>query len=158
MRPLAVFDIDGVLADVNHRVHHLERQPADWPSFFDAAQDDVPFPEGVTLSSEAAEDCDVAYLTGRPERCRAQTEQWLSTHGFPRGQLVMRSDGDHRPARKAKPPLLRALAHGRIVAIVVDDDDEVCDAYAQAGWNVLRARWASRSDALVRTQENDGRT
>ncbi len=158
MRPLAVFDIDGVLADVSHRVHFLQCHPADWRSFFDAAQDDVPLPEGMALSSEAAKDCDVVYLTGRPERCRSQTEHWLSTHGFPQGPIVMRSDGDHRPARRAKPPLLRVLARGRIVAVVVDDDQDVCDAYVKAGWNVLQARWAGRSDALHQAQENDGRT
>ncbi len=158
VRPLAVFDIDGVLADVSHRVHFLERDPADWRSFFEAARDDLPWPEGAALCSEAAKDCDVAYLTGRPERCRLQTEQWLRWHGFPPGRLVMRAEGDHRPARKVKPTLLRTLARGRVVAVVVDDDKDVCDAYEKAGWNVLRAAWASRSDTLHQAQEDDGRT
>ena len=48
----------------------------------------------------------------------------------------MRPDRDHRPARRLKPKLLRDVAAGRIVAIVVDDDLEVCDAYEAAGWTV----------------------
>jgi hypothetical protein len=70
----------------------------------------------------------------------------------------MRSTRDSRPARLAKPELLRDLAGDRVVAVVVDDDLEVCDAYEQAGWTVLRATWASRSDTLERAQEEEGRT
>jgi hypothetical protein len=158
MRPLAVFDIDGVLADVSHRVHFLERRRQDWGGFFRAAVDDAVLPEGAALVHEAAKDCEIAYLTGRPEVCRQDTLEWLHAQGFPDGELVMRSNRDHRPARKAKPPLLAQLAEGRVVAVVVDDDLEVCDAYEEAGWTVLRALWASRSLALERAQEEDGRT
>ena len=41
----------------------------------------------------------------------------------------MRSGTDRRPARLTKPPQLRRLARGRVVAVVVDDDERVCDAY-----------------------------
>jgi phosphoglycolate phosphatase-like HAD superfamily hydrolase len=156
--PLAVFDIDGVLADVQHRVHHLEHRPPNWGRFFAEAVQDGIHPEGVALALEAARDCEVAYLTGRPERCRDDTERWLREQGLPAGQVVMRREGDRRPARKAKPGLLRQLAADRTVAVVVDDDPEVCEAYAQAGWTVLRATWADRSAALQRAQEDEGRT
>ena len=58
----------------------------------------------------------------------------------------------------AKPGLLRDLAADRVVAVVVDDDLEVCDAYEKAGWTVLRALWAPRSVALEHAQEDAGRT
>ena len=31
---VVIFDIDGTLADVSERVHHLEKRPKDWDSFF----------------------------------------------------------------------------------------------------------------------------
>ena len=74
------------------------------------------------------------------------------------GRLSMRRTSDHRPAHVAKLRLLRDVAHDRTVAIVVDDDPDVCDAYEGAGFTVLRATWAIRSDALHRAQEEDGRT
>lgn len=157
-RPLAVFDLDGVLADVGHRVRFLERRIPDWGRFFEAALKDPVHPEGVALVTEAARDCEIAYLTGRPEWCRADTVTWLARHDLPSGELVMRRNGDHQPARKVKPKLLRALAQNRVVAVVVDDDLEVCDAYEKDGWVVLRAQWASRSGALQRAQEDEGRT
>ena len=41
---------------------------------------------------------------------------------------------------------------------MVDDDDQVCDAYEQAGWTVLRARWQSTPAVLEQAQEVEGRT
>ena len=157
-RPLAVFDIDGVLADVRHRLRHVERRPKDWNAFFAAAVDDPPLEQGVALARASAEDCDVVYVTGRPERCRDDTLAWFDRHGLPAGELSMRRERDHRPARLAKPGLLRRLARGRPVAIVVDDDPQVCDAYEQAGYRVLRADWMASAPALRQAQEQDGRT
>lgn len=158
VRPLAVFDIDGVLADVSHRLHLVEGSRKDWDAFFSAAPDDPPLPQGVALVRESAKDCDVVYLTGRPERCRADTLAWLTRHGLPDGELAMRSGTDRRPARLTKPTLLRRLARGRPVAVVVDDDERVCDAYERAGHTVLRARWADQEPVLEQAQEAEGRT
>ena len=157
-RPLAVFDIDGVLADVRHRLRFVERKPKDWDGFFDAAVDDPPLPQGVALAVESAKDCEVVYVTGRPERCRSDTLAWFARHGLPQGQLSMRRRRDFRPARVAKLELLRHLADGREVAVVVDDDAQVCDAYEAAGFRVLRATWMSDEPVLQQAQEQDGRT
>lgn len=72
-RPLAVFDLDGTLADTAHRQHFLEGPKRDWNGFFAAAPDDPPLAEGVALVLASAEECEVVYLTGRPERCRRAT-------------------------------------------------------------------------------------
>ena len=37
---IAVFDIDGVLADARHREHHVSGRPKDWDAFFAAVGDD----------------------------------------------------------------------------------------------------------------------
>ncbi len=158
MRPVAVFDLDGTLADVHHRVHHVEGSPKRWGAFFAEAVDDPPLDTGVALLREAARDCDIAYVTGRPEHCRADTVAWLARHDLPVGALHMRPLRDHRPGRQAKLELLRGLAAERVVAVVVDDDPQVCDAYEQAGFAVLRATWAAGSAALRRAQEVEGRT
>lgn len=157
-RPLAVFDLDGTLADAGHRQHLLERTPRDWNAFFAAATDDPPLAEGVTLALRSAEDCEVVYLTGRPERCRRDTLAWLAQHGLPEGRLWMRPNNDRRPARQTKLDILRRIAKGREVRKVVDDDELVCDACEKAGFRVVRARWAMPSDAMKEAQERVGRT
>ncbi len=153
-----MFDIDGVLADVGHRLAYVERRPKDWKAFFAAAPLDPPLREGLTLARESAKDCEIVYVTGRPEHCRADTLAWLVRHGLPEGRLIMRKGRDFRPAPRAKPDLLAELARGRVVAVVVDDDAAVCQAYAALGYRVLRATWAEPSATLVRVQDQDGRT
>lgn len=153
-----MFDLDGTLTDVRHRLHHLQRRPQAWDAFFAAAQHDPPLGTGVALALESAVDCEVVYVTGRPERCRQDTVDWLAEQGLPRGELAMRRPDDRRPARIAKVALLRRLARGRVVAVVVDDDEQVCDAYEAQGWPVLRAGWQSTAPVLQRAQEQQGRT
>jgi phosphoglycolate phosphatase-like HAD superfamily hydrolase len=157
-RPLAVFDLDGTLADVRHRLPLLRRRPRDWDAFFAAAVDDPPLPEGVTLALASAEEYEVAYVTGRPERCRLDTLDWLERYGLPPGRLLMRQSRDRRPARVAKPELLRRLAGEAEIAFVVDDDEQVCAAYEAAGFRVRRAAWMTGEPALEQAQEREGRT
>ena len=158
-RPVAVIDLDGVLADVRHRLRHIQDGRKDWDAFFAGIPDDEVLPEGRAVADRLAGDHDIVYLTGRPERTRAATEEWLIRHRLPRGELIMRRDGDRRPARVTKPALLRRYAAaGRRVAAVVDDDPAVCDALEKQGWPVLRADWMGRPASLDRAQERDGRT
>ncbi|MER6266822.1 HAD family acid phosphatase [Streptomyces sp900105755] len=157
-RPIAVFDIDNTLADTAHRQRFLERNPRDWDAFFAAAPHDPAIPEGIALAVASAEECDIVYLTGRPERCRRDTLDWLAAHGLPEGRVHMRRNADRRPARQTKLEILRRLAERRSVRVLVDDDELVCDAAERAGFTVVRARWADRSAALEQAQEGEGRT
>ncbi|MFJ2374430.1 hypothetical protein ACIOZL_16680 [Streptomyces sp. NPDC087769] len=157
-RPLAVFDLDGTLADSGHRQHYLEGRRRDWNGFFSAAVDDPPLPQGVRLALDSAESCEVRYLTGRPERCRRDTVVWLAEHGLPEGRVYMRREGDRRPARHTKLEILKRLGREREIRMLVDDDELVCDAAEQAGFTVVRARWAKASAALKDAQEREGRT
>ena len=157
-RPLAVFDIDGVLADVSHRLHHLESRPQRWERFFRAADRDPLLTEGATRLRTALADHDVVYLTGRPERTRVLTERWLARHGLPTGPLHMRADDDFRPARWVKRQVLRGLARTRDVASVIDDDPAVVDVLAADGWPVELATWLPHSSTLRSAQERQGRT
>lgn len=155
-RALAVFDIDGVVADVRHRLHHLERRRA-WNAFFDAAEKDPLLPEGATLVAELAQQHDIVWLTGRPEWLRDVTEDWLAEHGLPGTELYLRPNGDYRPAPQYKVAVLRRLAP-RGIAAVIDDDDEVIQAALSAGFPAVLADWVPRNAALRRAQDRDGRT
>jgi hypothetical protein len=157
-RPLAIFDLDGTLADVGHRLHWLEGRFHDYGSFFADAVHDPVLVTGVELLRESAKDCEIAYVTGRPEYCRRDTTWWLRQHGLPLGPLAMREYGDFRPARVAKVELLAELAEDRVIAVIVDDDEQVCDAYEAQGWPVLRVTWAAQSKVLQQAQEDEGRT
>lgn len=139
---LAVFDIDGVLADVRHRLVYVTARPKDWIGFFRAAPLDPPLPDGIEAVMDAARAGHrIVYLTGRPEWCRSDTESWLAEHGLPYGPLFMRENRDHRPARVTKVSRLRQLAREHHIEAFVDDDVAVVDAVRAAGFRVVHARW-----------------
>jgi hypothetical protein len=157
-RPLAVIDIDGVVADVRHRLPLIERRPKRWDEFFARSADDPPLADGVALVLELAADHEVVWLTGRPERNRAVTERWLAEQGLPAGTLLMRRERDFRPAREAKRDQLRRLRRDRTVAVVVDDDPDVVATLAADGFPVRLADWLPRPSTLHKAQEQEGRT
>ncbi|MET7473644.1 hypothetical protein ABZT17_04650 [Streptomyces sp. NPDC005648] len=157
-RPVAVFDLDNTLADTAHRQRFLERRPRDWDAFFAAAPHDPPLAEGIALVLKSAKECEIVYLTGRPERCRRDTLEWLRAQGLPEGRVHMRRDDDRRPARRTKLEILRRLARTRDVRMLVDDDELVCDDARRAGFTVVRAQWTGTSAVLEEAQEGEGRT
>ncbi len=167
---IVVFDLDGVLADVRHRLHHVRGRRRNWDAFFAAAPRDPVLAEGAAAARTAqAGGHGVVYLTGRPERCRDDTLAWLAEHGLPPGDLFMRPEHDRRPARFTKVAMLRRLARTHTVAAVIDDDAAVIEAVAAAGFPVLHATWMgelststsqseSVSEMLFAIQEDEGRT
>ena len=164
---VAVLDIDGVLADVRHRLHHIDGPRRDWDAFFSEVSDDPVLDEGRAEAFAAkASGLAIVYLTGRPERCRMDTVQWLSDHDLPEGELVMRRDIDRRPARILKVEALRRLSRTCEIAYLLDDDPEVIAAAASAGFAVRAADWLPRSvtsgdaggDPLSHAQESLGRS
>jgi hypothetical protein len=155
---LAVFDVDGVVADVRHRLHFLARRPRDWAAFFAAAPEDPPLATGVALAQAWAADHDLVWLTGRPERLRERTERWLLEQDLPVPRLVMRPEGDHRPAKLFKAEQIRRIAAQGEIAVVVDDDPEVVQLLTGEGWPVYLAEWLPYSRPLRQAQERDGRT
>jgi phosphoglycolate phosphatase-like HAD superfamily hydrolase len=154
---LAVFDIDGVVADVRHRLHHLEGRHRSWDAFFSAAGHDSLLPEGAALVADLARQHDIVWLTGRPEWLREVTSRWLAEHGLPGTELHLRPAGDYRPAPRYKLDVLRRL-RPRGVAAVVDDDDAVVQAARAAGFPAVLAEWLPRAATLRRAQDHDGRT
>ncbi|MCW2597409.1 MAG: nucleotidase [Jatrophihabitans sp.] len=153
---LAVFDIDGVVADVRHRLHHLERRRS-WHSFFDAAGEDTLLDEGARLVADLGREHDIIWLTGRPEWLRHTTADWLTGHRLPGDELYLRPPGDYRPAPQYKVDVLRSLAP-RGIAAFIDDDDEVVRAALAAGFPAVLADWVPRSQALREAQDRNGRT
>jgi hypothetical protein len=158
VRAIAVIDIDGVLADVRHRLRFLERRPKDWGAFFHAAPHDPPLEAGVDAARRLAEVYEVVYLSGRPEWCRDHTVAWFERHDLPPGDLYLRPSGDFRPARLLKVERLRTLRRRAPVAVLVDDDEDVLDAAREAGFDVLPATWMGDAPVLHEAQEEEGRT
>lgn len=155
---LAVLDIDGVVADVRHRLHHLQR--GRWDRFFGAADSDPLLEQGRALAEDLAGSHEIVWLTGRPEWLRELTSAWLDRHGLPGRELHMRPDADRRPARIYKLGVLARL-RPRGIGALVDDDRAVVEAALSSGYPAVLADWVprdGRTRALHVAQEKLGRS
>jgi hypothetical protein len=131
---IAVVDIDGVLADPQHRQHHLSSTPKDWNAFFAEVGGDGVLEAGRARLRELAAEHEVVLLSGRPESTRADTEAWLARHGITVSRLVLRRESDHRPAAQVKAELIAGIGAPDEVAIVVDDDETVTMRLGASGY------------------------
>lgn len=72
--------------------------------------------------------------------------------------LTMRRNDDRQPARRSELEILQRLGRECDVRMLVDDDELVCEAAEQAGFAVVRARWAVASPSMRDAQEREGCT
>lgn len=94
-----VFDLDGTLANISHRVHHVRGGKRDWDAFFAGCVDDIPVPHVVaTLKAHVAAGHKVRIWSARSDVVRRQTEEWLASAGINPAYLQhMRAAGDNTP-------------------------------------------------------------
>lgn len=118
-----ICDIDGTLADIEHRRHYVTSKPKNWPAFQSLAHKDVPFePIAVLVRSLATLAHRIILCSGRGEQERVTTEAWLAKHQITHSKLYMRAEKDYRADDVIKEELLdRMLADGFRPQIVFDD-------------------------------------
>ena len=136
-----ICDIDGTLADLHHRVHHVQGGRKDWPAFFATMQDDLLIePIANLVTTIHADGTAVLLVSGRPENYRDATEAWLSKQGIPYDGLYMRPADDQRPDHIVKSQLLDGiLADGYEITLVIDDRPSVVAMWRERGLCCLQA-------------------
>ena len=101
MRLIYIFDLDGTLANCEHRLNHIINNDKNWTAFFAACVDDVPIEPVLKIFDSLMRDERECWIwTGRSDDVRDQTLNWIKTHideGFNDKCLRMRRAGDHRP-------------------------------------------------------------
>lgn len=138
-----IFDIDGTLADISHRLHFIKGEKKNWPAFYAACALDKPIYE---MCRTAALFCGrpgitVGFITGREgsDRVRADTEDWLDEyvgrHANPRLSLYMRPKGDYRPDHVIKGEIADYMRDELdfVPDIVFEDRQQVVDMWRARG-------------------------
>jgi predicted secreted acid phosphatase len=129
-----LFDIDGTVANLSHRLHHIQKAPKDWDAFFDACRDDTPIAAIVSLAVHLQSTSTIVYVSGRSDRTRESTVWWLKQHGINNGPIYMRKEGDRRPDNIVKSELLdQILADGYEPIMVFDDRNQVVKMWRERG-------------------------
>jgi len=132
--------MDGTLTDHDPtgRVRFLQQDPKDWDSFHaDAEKNMVNDPpcRDIILLIQTLVDCDpppdIYIVTGRKERYRKQTIQWLVRHDIPYDRLFMRKEDDHRQDYVIKQEIVMPFKDE--IVCVFEDRDQCVEMYRSMG-------------------------
>lgn len=136
-----ICDIDGTIADNARRVHLVP----DWDAFHADMENDPPYEHVVNLI-HILDDADYAilFLTGRPEKYRPQTRQWLDSYGLYH-ECLMRPDDNYMKAPDLKWKILCERFGGeegvkKNVFMVIEDQDRIVEAFRNHGLFVIQPR------------------
>ena len=151
---LIIFDIDGTIANCEHRMHHIMPVPSHDPvtgrkvqkrfdRFHRDCVDDTPIPAVVDIYKRYVADPEVTVvlLTGRPYSARQDTVDWFVKHdlsGY--DQLFTKfEDQDYMPDKEQKPLVadLVEAEYGRPVDMVFEDRARVVQMWKDRGTFVI---------------------
>ncbi len=140
MMNTVICDIDGTLADCDHRRHHLTGEKKDWKSFNAAMHMDQPKQDIVRVVETFLDaDMQIVLCSGREAVYRDQTEKWLNEHGIPYHALYMRAEKDYRDDGTIKGELLdQILADGYQPWLVLEDRDRCVRLWRSRGLTCLQ--------------------
>lgn len=164
MKGTVFVDIDGTVADLTHRRVYVRSKPKNWPAFERAIPQDTPIQwviDAVNRLYDAG--WTVVMMSGRSEKSKNVTVEWLAKHGVKYHAIYMRRKfeyeadgvtpkltrlgkplGDFRRDDIVKRELLDvARADGYTPDVVFDDRDQVV------------AMWRSNSIPVVQVAEGD---
>lgn len=141
LKPLAIFDLDGTLALIDHRRWILDDDNLTtderWRKFFAACPDDKPNQPVIAIAKALhAAGYELWIFSGRSSEVQAQTVGWLTQHELAFfDRVIMRQAGDFTPDEKLKAQWLETMTsedRERLVCIF-DDRDKVCAMWRQNG-------------------------
>ena len=140
MTKIVVFDIDGTLANVEHRRQFVANRPKNWAAWNagmpnDTVNEDIKW----MLNSFLDADATIILCSGRGEETRAVTEQWLRDSAIYSAALFMRKAKDYRKDSIVKVELLQQIREQWGEPFLwVDDRKQVVDAIRAEGIRVLQ--------------------
>lgn len=131
---IVVFDLDGTLANIEHRLHHIRTQPKNWGAFFRACTHDTPV-DTVIQVCHALRSAGhrIEVWSGRSDEVRRQTEEWLAAAGVEYEILRMRRAGDKRQDSIVKGQWFDRLPPAARPVLAFDDRQQVVDMWRSRG-------------------------
>jgi phosphoglycolate phosphatase-like HAD superfamily hydrolase len=138
-----IFDIDGTIADISHRLLLIQGETKNWEAFYKMCVNDKPIFEVITVARAlSAAGHTIVYSTGRASAVYNETRDWLIKYRLPDSMnLYMRPDGDHREDSVVKCELLTKIngdhANEKLGGIF-EDRQQAVDAYRAQGVRVFQ--------------------
>lgn len=146
VRKIVAVDLDGTLANIDHRLHLVKKENPDWDAFHLACVNDTPNEPVLKIVEELAPSFGIrlVILTARSKVAEAETRDWLNQHveAFGKGdvELVMlREAGDRTEDTELKMRWLKEVGGPAAVFFAIEDRQRVVDAWRDAGVTCLHA-------------------
>ena len=136
-----IFDVDGTIADVEHRRHFVSGDSKDWKAFREATVDDKPVQWVCDIAKRfIAQGDNVAFFSARNESEREITEQQIADWiGDGHKGLFLRPDGDFRCDAEFKSELADKFEEvGGKIDMVFDDRNKVVEMWRNREVNVIQ--------------------
>ena len=130
---IVIFDIDGTLADVSERVHHINKKPKNWDAFFQGIPQDKAIRSMVRLCNVLYESgIKIILCSGRSDQYRSETVEWMAQQGVRYHELRLRGGNDRRSDVIVKREMLAGMDRSRIL-FVVEDRSGVVEMWRSEG-------------------------
>lgn len=139
MKQAIIFDIDGTLADHKNRLKYIEQKPKKWDLFFSESIYDKPL-KHIKIIYDALKKTGKYYIiimTGRPNKYKAITIEWLQKNGFDYDKLLMRPTNNFKQNLEMKEILLQKIMQYYEVVFAFDDDEKIMELYKKYNIKVL---------------------
>lgn len=135
---LVVFDIDGTLANIEHRIGFVRTKPKNWAAFDAGIPNDKVNPYvAEAFYALRNEGHSMVFASGRSEDTREATVAWLTANDFwrPWSHLYMRKSGDYRGDDIVKREILAQItsAFRQKPDMVFDDRPRVVRMWREEG-------------------------
>lgn len=144
LQPTAViFDIDGTLANCEHRVRFVQSIPKNWPAFNKRMNKDTPYHDIIwLLKIMHANNVIILIASGRGEEDRKITTNWLDVEAGLAGlytKLYMRPLKDNRADNIIKKEILDQMRlDGYNPTMAIDDRSNVVKMWRDNGLRCLQ--------------------
>jgi len=137
MKKIVICDIDGTIANNDHRQHYLEGKK-DWEGFFSELINDEPiFPIINKVIEEYNTGKEIVFLTGRPERYRNVTTEWLKRYFDFEIKLLMRKNKDHKNKLIIKREIFELNFNVKDIFLIFENDKELIAMWEDIGANIF---------------------
>jgi uncharacterized HAD superfamily protein len=130
-----IVDLDGTLANVNHRRHFVEnKKNKDWKSFNANILKDELHVWCREIMNRMKTDHTIIIVSGRTDALKADTLIWLQRHDVHFDEIYMRKDKDNRDDRIVKKEIYeKFIKPDYDVLFVLDDRAKVVAMWRAEG-------------------------
>lgn len=149
---IAIFDIDGTLANGEHRYPLVNNGNHDWGRYKSLSMKDTVYPDIANWFRGVRPNMNVFLVSGRGTDEGADTEEWLEWHDLIPDRMFMRQGGDFRQDAIIKQEILDKMiaAYGKdAIKFAVDDRPQVIEMWKKNGIQVFpvhQERWMEKGD------------